>query len=88
MALAIDLTGKTVLVCGCHEGGIGGATARAGGALVLLDKDEETVAATAQEVRAQGAIVNIGSISTKFSGGARRSRKEMRELQQQQSGSA
>ena len=62
MALAIDLTGKTILVAGCHKGGIGGATARAvaqaGGALVLLDKDEETVAATAGQVRALGARVH------------------------------
>lgn len=62
MALAIDFTGKTILVCGCHKGGIGGATARAvaraGGALVLLDKDEETVAATAEQVRALGATVH------------------------------
>ena len=62
MALAIDLTGKTILVAGCHQGGIGGATARAvaraGGALVLLDKDEETVSATAEQVRALGARVH------------------------------
>lgn len=60
--LAIDLTGKTILVAGCHRGGIGGATARAiaraGGALVLLDKDEETVAAIAAEVRALGATTH------------------------------
>ena len=60
--LAIDLTGKTILVVGCHKGGIGGATARAvaraGGALVLLDKDEETAAATAEQVRAAGATVH------------------------------
>ena len=62
MTLAIDLTGRTILVCGCHKGGIGGATARAvamaGGALVLLDKDEETVSATAAEARALGATVH------------------------------
>lgn len=61
MSLAIDLSGRTVLVAGCHRGGIGGATARqaakAGASLVLLDKDEETVAATAEEVRALGAEV-------------------------------
>ncbi len=62
MTLAIDLTGKTILVTGCHKGGIGGATARqiakAGGALVLLDKDEETVSAIAAEVRALGAAAH------------------------------
>jgi NAD(P)-dependent dehydrogenase (short-subunit alcohol dehydrogenase family) len=60
--LAIDLAGRTILVCGCHQGGIGGATARAvaraGGNLVLLDKDEETVAATAAQVRALGATAH------------------------------
>jgi NAD(P)-dependent dehydrogenase (short-subunit alcohol dehydrogenase family) len=58
MSLAINLSGKTILICGCHKGGIGGATARqiakAGGAVVLLDNDEETVAVSAAEVRALG----------------------------------
>ena len=58
MSLAVDLSGKTILICGCHKGGIGGATARqvtlAGGAVVLLDKDQETVDACAAEVRALG----------------------------------
>ena len=58
MALEVDLSGRTILVCGCHKGGIGGATARqialAGGKVVLLDKDQETVDATAAEVRAMG----------------------------------
>ncbi len=63
MPLPIDLTGKTILVCGCHKGGIGGATARqiakAGGAVVLLDKDRETVDATAAEVRALGGTAHV-----------------------------
>ena len=25
MTLAVDLSGKTILICGCHKGGIGGA---------------------------------------------------------------
>jgi NAD(P)-dependent dehydrogenase (short-subunit alcohol dehydrogenase family) len=62
MTLAIDLAGKTILVCGCHRGGIGGAVARqvarAGGAVVLLDKDRETVEATAAEVRALGGTAH------------------------------
>jgi NAD(P)-dependent dehydrogenase (short-subunit alcohol dehydrogenase family) len=62
MSLAIDLTGRTILVSGCHKGGIGGATARqvtlAGGVLVLLDKDEETLAATAAEVHAMGGTAH------------------------------
>jgi NAD(P)-dependent dehydrogenase (short-subunit alcohol dehydrogenase family) len=62
MTLAIDLVGKTILVCGCHKGGIGGAVARqvtrAGGAVVLLDKDQATVDATASEVRALGGTAH------------------------------
>ena len=62
MTLAIDLSGKTILICGCHKGGIGGATARqvtrAGGAVVLLDKDQETVDAIAVEVRALGGTAH------------------------------
>jgi NAD(P)-dependent dehydrogenase (short-subunit alcohol dehydrogenase family) len=62
MTQAIDLAGKTILVCGCHRGGIGGAVARqvarAGGAVVLLDKDRETVEATAAEVRALGGTAH------------------------------
>ena len=62
MALSVDLSGKTILICGCHKGGIGGATARqvakAGGALVLLDKDQETVDACAAEVRALGGTAH------------------------------
>jgi NAD(P)-dependent dehydrogenase (short-subunit alcohol dehydrogenase family) len=62
LALSIDLAGKTILVCGCHKGGIGGAVARqvtrAGGAVVLLDKDQETVGAAAAEVRALGGTAH------------------------------
>lgn len=63
MALNVDLSGKTILICGCHKGGIGGATARqvvkAGGVVVLLDKDQETVDATAAEVRALGGTAHV-----------------------------
>lgn len=62
MTLAIDLTGKTILVCGVHKGGIGGATcrqiARAGGAVIALDKDQETVDGIAAEVRAMGGTIH------------------------------
>jgi NAD(P)-dependent dehydrogenase (short-subunit alcohol dehydrogenase family) len=62
MSLAVDLSGKTILICGCHKGGIGGATARqvtlAGGTVVLLDKDQETVDACAAEVRALGGTAH------------------------------
>lgn len=62
MALEIDLSGKTILVCGVHKGGIGGATCRqivkAGGAVVALDKDQETVDAIAEEVKALGGTIH------------------------------
>jgi NAD(P)-dependent dehydrogenase (short-subunit alcohol dehydrogenase family) len=62
MTLSIDLTGKTILVCGCHKGGIGGATARqivkAGGAVIALDKDQETVDAAVAELTAMGGTAH------------------------------
>lgn len=62
MTLAIDLSGRTILVAGCHKGGIGGATARqvtrAGGTVVLVDKDQETLDGIAAEVRALGGTAH------------------------------
>lgn len=62
MALPIDLSGKIILVCGVHRGGIGGATCRqivrAGGAVIALDKDQETVDGIAEEVRAMGGTIH------------------------------
>lgn len=62
MTLAIDLTGKTVLVCGVANGGIGGATcrqlARAGATIIALDKDGELIEATADSVRALGGTLH------------------------------
>jgi NAD(P)-dependent dehydrogenase (short-subunit alcohol dehydrogenase family) len=58
MALEVDLTGKTILVCGVANGGIGGAAVRriveAGGAVIALDKDQEIIDATLAEVEALG----------------------------------
>jgi NAD(P)-dependent dehydrogenase (short-subunit alcohol dehydrogenase family) len=62
MTLALDLSGRTILVAGCHKGGIGGATARqvtlAGGSVILLDKDQATVDATAAEVLELGGTAH------------------------------
>ena len=62
LALAIDFTGKTILVCGAHKGGIGGATCRqiaaAGGSVVALDKDQETLDGIAADVRAMGGTIH------------------------------
>ncbi|HEX4378262.1 MAG TPA: SDR family oxidoreductase [Steroidobacteraceae bacterium] len=62
MTLAIDLTGKTILVCGIHKGGMGGATCRqiasAGGAVIALDKEQSYVDATADQVRALGGRID------------------------------
>lgn len=59
MDLAIDLSGRVILVCGAARGGIGGATARqlarAGATVVVLDKDQALVDPTLEDVRALGA---------------------------------
>jgi NAD(P)-dependent dehydrogenase (short-subunit alcohol dehydrogenase family) len=62
MSLAVDLGGKTILVCGVGQGGIGGATcrqlARAGASIVALDKDQETIDPTVADVEALGGTVH------------------------------
>jgi NAD(P)-dependent dehydrogenase (short-subunit alcohol dehydrogenase family) len=62
MALPIDFTGKTILVCGVHKGGMGGATcrqiAKAGGTIIALDKDPAYVEGIAGEVRALGGTIH------------------------------
>lgn len=62
MALGIDLSGRTVLVCGVHKGGMGGATcrqiARAGGTVIALDKEQDYVDGIAAEVRAMGGTIH------------------------------
>lgn len=62
MTLAIDLTGRTILVCGVARGGIGGATcrqlARAGATVIALDKDEALIAPTLADVEEQGGTIH------------------------------
>lgn len=62
MTLALDFSGKTILVCGIHKGGMGGATcrqiARAGGTVIALDRDETYVAEIADEVKALGGTIH------------------------------
>lgn len=62
MALALDFTGRTILVVGIHKGGMGGATcrqvAKAGGTVIALDRDETYVAEIAGEVRALGGTIH------------------------------
>ena len=62
MSLAIDLTGKTILVCGVARGGIGGATARqlakAGASVIALDKDQGLIDPTVEDVRALGGTIH------------------------------
>ncbi len=61
MGLAIDLTGRTILICGVARGGIGGATARqvarAGGTVIALDKDQEVLDPTIADVEALGGTI-------------------------------
>lgn len=58
MGLALDFTGRTVLVCGVHKGGMGGATcrqlARAGATVIALDREQAYVDEIAAEVRGLG----------------------------------
>lgn len=62
MTLALDFTGKTILVVGIHKGGMGGATcrqvAKGGGTVIALDRDESYVADIADEVRALGGTIH------------------------------
>lgn len=62
MTLPIDLANKTILVCGVHKGGIGGATcrqiAKAGGTIIALDYDQTYVDDMAKEVRALGGTIH------------------------------
>jgi NAD(P)-dependent dehydrogenase (short-subunit alcohol dehydrogenase family) len=62
VTLAIDLTGKTILVCGAARGGIGGSTARqiarAGGVVIALDKDQDALDPTIADVRALGGTIH------------------------------
>ena len=62
MALTIDLAGKSILVCGVHKGGIGGATcrqiAKAGATIVALDKEKSYVDDIAREVRELGGTIH------------------------------
>jgi 3-oxoacyl-[acyl-carrier protein] reductase len=57
----IDLRGKTILVCGIHHGGIGGATCRqvaqAGGDLVVLDREQPYIDEISDQVRSLGGNI-------------------------------
>jgi NAD(P)-dependent dehydrogenase (short-subunit alcohol dehydrogenase family) len=62
MGLELDFTGKTILVCGIHKGGKGGATCRllaqGGGTVIALDRDPQYVEEIAAEIRALGATAH------------------------------
>jgi len=62
MALTLDFTGKTILVCGVHKGGMGGATcrqiAKGGGTVIALDNNPAYVEEIAAEVRAMGGTIH------------------------------
>jgi NAD(P)-dependent dehydrogenase (short-subunit alcohol dehydrogenase family) len=61
MSLDVDLSGKTILVCGVARGGIGGATVRqivrAGGAVVALDHDQTVIDPTISDVKELGGKI-------------------------------
>lgn len=62
MTLALDFTGKTILVCGVHKGGMGGATcrqiARGGGTVIALDNQQAYANEIATELRGMGATAH------------------------------
>lgn len=62
MTSTVDFTGKTVLVCGVHKGGMGGATcrniARGGGTVIALDNQEIYVDEILAEVRDAGGTIH------------------------------
>lgn len=62
MALELDFSGRMILVCGIHKGGMGGATcrqiARAGGTVIAVDRDQAYVDEIAEEVRALGGTAH------------------------------
>jgi NAD(P)-dependent dehydrogenase (short-subunit alcohol dehydrogenase family) len=62
MTLAIDLSGRTILVCGVASGGIGGATARqlakAGATVIGLDKNATLIEPTRAQVEALGGTLH------------------------------
>jgi NAD(P)-dependent dehydrogenase (short-subunit alcohol dehydrogenase family) len=62
MALPLDFTGKTILVCGVHKGGMGGATcrqiAKGGGTVIALDNQQAYVDEIAAEIRDMGGTIH------------------------------
>jgi 3-oxoacyl-[acyl-carrier protein] reductase len=62
MALRLDFTGKTILVCGVHKGGMGGATcrqiAKGGGSVIALDNQKAYVDEIAEQVRDMGGTIH------------------------------
>ncbi|MCB2080512.1 MAG: SDR family oxidoreductase [Novosphingobium sp.] len=62
MGLELDFSGRTILVCGIHKGGMGGATcrqiAKGGGTVIAVDRDQGYVDEIAQEVRALGGTAH------------------------------
>ena len=62
MALAIDLTGKVILICGAGRGGISGATARAatqaGATIVALDREQALLDEVREDVEALGGTIS------------------------------
>lgn len=62
MAIPLDFTGKTILVCGVHKGGMGGATcrqiAKGRGTVIALDNSQAYVDEIAAEVRDMGGAIH------------------------------
>ncbi|PLK27011.1 SDR family NAD(P)-dependent oxidoreductase [Novosphingobium sp. TH158] len=61
MSIAIDLTGKVILICGAGRGGISGATARAvvqaGGSVFAIDREQALLDEVREDVEALGGTI-------------------------------
>ena len=61
MSSRLDFTGKTIIVCGIHKGGMGGATCRiiaqGGGTVVAVDYDQGYLDEIAREIRDLGGAI-------------------------------
>lgn len=62
MTSQLDFAGKTIVVCGVHKGGMGGATcriiARGGGTVIAVDYDQSYLDDTAAQVRELGGMIH------------------------------
>ena len=66
MSSTFDFTGKTILVCGIHKGGMGGAACRliadGGGTVIALDNNPDYVEDIAAQITASGGKIHTMTV--------------------------